>query len=157
MRARRTAGRSGIGEKKAFKDLNIIEKEHDKEARFQKWVDKNKKRSELYGTAIADIAAGIKTNEQVDFDVKLLSETVFRLELMNFTSAFNGAWHNSLKAGSDTAAATAKGLEAMKAVYEDYYAPLDKEETAALLKFYREKARPENYPDLGRGFRDSGH
>lgn len=114
-----------IGEKKAFKDLNIIEKEHDKEARFQKWVDKNKKRSELYGTAIADIAAGIKTNEQVDFDVKLLSETVFRLELMNFTSAFNGAWHNSLKAGSDTAAATAKGLEAMKAVYEDYYAPLD--------------------------------
>lgn len=61
---------------------------------------------------------------------------------MNFTSAFNGAWHNSLKAGSDTAAATAKGLEAMKAVYEDYYAPLDKEETAALLKFYREK------PDL---------
>lgn len=141
-----------IGEKKAFKDLNIIEKEHDKEARFQKWVDKNKKRSELYGTAIADIAAGIKTNEQVDFDVKLLSETVFRLELMNFTSAFNGAWHNSLKAGSDTAAATAKGLEAMKAVYEDYYAPLDKEETAALLKFYREKAKPENYPDLGEDF-----
>ena len=141
-----------IGEKKAFKDLNIIEKEHDKEARFQKWVDKSKKRSELYGTAIADIAAGIKTNEQADFDVKLLSETVFRLELMNFTSAFNGAWHNSLKAGSDTAAATAKGLEAMKAVYEDYYAPLDKEETAALLKFYREKARPENYPDLGEDF-----
>ena len=141
-----------IGEKKAFKDLNIIEKEHDKEARFQKWVDKNKKRSELYGTAIADIAAGIKTNEQVDFDVKLLSETVFRLELMNFTSAFNGAWHNSLKAGSDTATANAKGLEAMKAVYEDYYAPLDKEETAALLKFYREKARPENYPDLGEDF-----
>ena len=134
-----------IGEKKAFKDLNIIEKEHDKEARFQKWVDKSKKRSALYGTAIADIAAGIKTNEQVDFDVKLLSETVFRLELMNFTSAFNGAWHNSLKAGSDTATANAKGLEAMKAVYEDYYAPLDKEETAALLKFYREKARPENY------------
>ena len=141
-----------IGEKKAFKDLNIIEKEHDKEVRFQKWVDKNKKRSELYGTAIADIAAGIKTNEQVDFDVKLLSETVFRLELMNFTSAFNGAWHNSLKAGSDTATANAKGLEAMKAVYEDYYAPLDKEETAALLKFYREKARPENYPDLGEDF-----
>lgn len=141
-----------IGEKKAFKDLNIIEKEHDKEARFQKWVDKSKKRSALYGTAIADIAAGIKTNEQVDFDVKLLSETVFRLELMNFTSAFNSAWHNSLKAGSDTATANAKGLEAMKAVYEDYYAPLDKEETAALLKFYREKARPENYPDLGEDF-----
>ncbi len=142
-----------IGEKKAFKDLNIIEKEHDKEARFQKWVDKNKKRSELYGTAIADIAAGIKANEQADMDVKLLSETVFRLELMNFTSAFNGAWQKSLKAGSDTATATAKGLEAMKAVYEDYYAPLDKEETAALMKYYREKARPENYLEgLGEDF-----
>lgn len=142
-----------IGEKKAFKDLNIIGKEHDKEARFQKWADKNKKRSELYGTAVADIAAGIETNRQVDLDVKLLSETVFRIELMNFTTAFNGAWHKSLKAGADTAEANAKGLEAMKAAYEDYYAPLDKEETAALLKFYREKARPENYlEDLGEDF-----
>ncbi len=142
-----------IGEKKAFKDLNIIEKEHEKEADFQKWVDKNKKRSELYGNSISEIAASIKTNEQVDFDVKLLSETVWRIELMNFTSAFNMAWSNSLKEGSDTSEADKKGLEAMKDVYEDYYAPLDKEETAALLKLYREKARPENYlEDLGEDF-----
>ena len=74
-----------IGEKKAFKDLNIIEKEHDKEARFQKWVDKNKKRSELYGTAIADIAAGIKTNEQVDFatlDIDKYVDELFRTTVL---------------------------------------------------------------------------
>lgn len=141
-----------IGEKKAFKDLNIIEKEHDKEARFQKWVDKNKKRSELYGTAIADIAAGIKTNEQVDFDVKLLSETLYRTELVNLSSAYLGGRNRSLKSGADSVTAEAAGLEALKSAFEDYYAPLDKEETAALLKFYREKARPENYPDLGEDF-----
>ncbi len=141
-----------IGEKKAFKDLNIIEKEHDKEARFQKWVDKNKKRSELYGTAIADIAAGIKTNEQVDFDVKLLNETLYRTELINLSSAYLGGRNRSLKSGADSVTAKAAGLEALESAFEDYHAPLDKEETAALLKFYREKARPENYPDLGEDF-----
>ena len=141
-----------IGEKKAFKDLNIIGKEHDKEARFQKWVDKNKKRSELYGTAIADIAAGIKANEQVDLDVKLLSETIFRTELVNLSSAYLGGRNRSLKSGADSLTAAEAGFEALKAVFEDYYAPLDKEVTAALLKLYREKARPENYPDLGEDF-----
>lgn len=144
--------KKGIGEKKAFKDLNIIEKEHDKEARFQKWVDKNKKRSELYGTAIADIAAGIKANEQVDLDVKLLSETLYRTELVNLSSAYLGGRNRSLKSGADSVTAEAAGLEALKSAFEDYYAPLDKEETAALLKFYREKAKPENYPDLGEDF-----
>ncbi len=141
-----------IGEKKAFKDLNIIGKEHDKEARFQKWVDKNKKRSELYGTAITDIAAGIKTNEQVDFDVKLLSETLYRTELINLSSAYLGGRNRSLKSGADSVTAKAAGLEALKSAFEDYCAPLDKEETAALLKYYREKARPENYPALGEDF-----
>lgn len=141
-----------IGEKKAFKDLNIIEKEHDKEARFQKWVDKNKKRHGLYGTAIGDIAAGIKANEQVDLDVKLLSETLYRTELVNLSSAYLGGRNRSLKSGADSVTAEAAGLEALKSAFEDYYAPLDKEETAALLKFYREKARLENYPDLGEDF-----
>ena len=141
-----------IGEKKAFKDLNIIGKEHDKEARFQKWVDRNKKRSELYGTAIADIADAVKANEQADFDVKLLSETIFRTELVNLSSAYLGGRNRSLKSGADSLTAEAAGFEALKAVFEDYYAPLDKEVTAALLKLYREKARPENYPDLGEDF-----
>ena len=141
-----------IGEKKAFKDLNIIGKEHDKEARFQKWVDKNKKRSELYGAAIADIAAGIKANEQVDLDVKLLSETIFRTELVNLSSAYLGGRNRGLKSGADSLAAVEAGFEALKSAFEDYYAPLDKEVTAALLKLYREKARPENYPDFGEDF-----
>ena len=142
-----------IGEKKAFKDLNIIGKEHDKEARFQKWVDKNKKRSELYGTALADIEAGVKTNAQAEKDALLLSETLFRTELIDLNTTYNGGFRESLKNGSDTATAITKGLEALKAAYEDYYAPLDKEETAALLKFYREKANPEYYlQDLGEDF-----
>ena len=142
-----------IGEKKAFKDLNIIGKEHDKEARFQKWVDKNKKRSEIYGTALADIEAGVKANSRMEKDALLLSETLFRTELIGFNTAFNGIKNKSLEAGEDTATAITKGLEALKAAYEDYYAPLDKEETAALLKFYREKANPEYYlEDLGEDF-----
>ena len=36
---------------------------------------------------LAAIAAGIKANEQVDLDVKLLSETLYRTELVNLSSA----------------------------------------------------------------------
>lgn len=142
-----------IGEKKAFKDLNVIGKERDKEARFQKWVDKNKKRSELYGTALSEIAEGVKANAQPEKDARLLTETLFRIELISLNSAFERRFQESVKAEDDTAAALAKGLDALKDIYEDYYAPLDKEETAALLKFYRDKANPEYYPkDFGEDF-----
>lgn len=142
-----------IGEKKAFKDLNVIGKEREKEARFQKWVDKNKKRSGLYGTALAEIAEGVKANAQPEKDSRLLAETLFKIELISLNSVFNRVFQESVKAEADTAAAIAKGLEALKDVYEDYYAPLDKEETAALLRLYRDKANPEYYPkDLGDDF-----
>lgn len=142
-----------IGEKKAFKDLNVIGKERDKEARFQKWVDKNMKRSELYGTSLSEIAEGVKANAQPEKDARLLTETLFRIELISLNSAFDRRFQESVKAEADTAEALAKGLDALKDIYEDYYAPLDREETAALLKFYREKANPEYYPkDFGEDF-----
>jgi len=144
-----------IGERKAFEDLRIIEKEHDKEAEFTKWINKNKNRKNAYGTALEDIAEGVKATSQMEKDVQLLGETLFRIELINLSSGLSNTIHRSITAGKDTMTAVQEGLEMIQRAYTDYYAPLDKEEASALLKFYREKANPEYYPEgLGADFKD---
>ncbi len=142
-----------IGEKKAFADLDIIGKEHDKEAEFQKWIDKKSDRKALYGTSVQDIADGVKANAQSENDLRLLGETVLNIELCTFNLVFDNAYSRSLKNGADSLAAIEKALEAVKSRYDDYCEPLDHEMAAALLKHYRDNAREDNYLEgLGEDF-----
>jgi hypothetical protein len=137
-----------IGEKKAFADLDIIGKEHEKEAEFQKWIDKKSDRKALYGTSVQDIADGVKANAQNENDLRLLGETVLNIELCTFNLIFDNVCSRFLDKGVDTVAAIDKALEAVKSRYEDYCEPLDHEMAAALLKHYRDNARKENYLEI---------
>ena len=137
-----------IGEKKAFADLDIIGKEHEKEAEFQKWIDKKSDRKALYGTSVQDIADGVKANAQNENDLRLLGETVLNIELCTFNLIFDNVCSRFLDKGIDTVAAIDKALEAVKSRYEDYCEPLDHEMAAALLKHYRDNARKENYLEI---------
>ena len=136
-----------IGEKKAFADLDIIGKEHEKEAEFQKWIEKKSDRKALYGTSVQDIADGVKANAQNENDLRLLGETVLNIELCTFNLIFDNVCSRFLDKGVDTVAAIDKALEAVKSRYEDYCEPLDHEMAAALLKHYRDNARKEMYLD----------
>ena len=137
-----------IGEKKAFADLDIIGKEHEKEAEFQKWIEKKSDRKALYGTSVQDIADGVKANAQNENDLRLLGETVLNIELCTFNLIFDNVCSRFLDKGVDTVAAINKALEAVKSRYEDYCEPLDHEMAAALLKHYRDNARKENYLEI---------
>ena len=137
-----------IGEKKAFADLDIIGKEHEKEAEFQKWIEKKSDRKALYGTSVQDIADGVKANAQNENDLRLLGETVLNIELCTFNLIFDNVCSRFLDKGIDTVAAIDKALEAVKSRYEDYCEPLDHEMAAALLKHYRDNARKENYLEI---------
>ena len=137
-----------IGEKKAFADLDIIGKEHEKEAEFQKWIEKKSDRKALYGTSVQDIADGVKANAQNENDLRLLGETVLNIELCTFNLIFDNVCSRFLDKGVDTVAAIDKALEAVKSRYEDYCEPLDHEMAAALLKHYRDNARKENYLEI---------
>ncbi len=143
-----------IGQKKAFEDLKIIEREHQKEEDFTKWVNKNKKRREAYGTALQTISEGVAANAEGEKDVQLLAETLFNIELIDLANSFAFAYDRCLKAApEDTAAAVTDACIAIAGEYESYCEPLDREAAAALLKLYRERAKPDFYPEgLGDGF-----
>ncbi len=134
------------GERLAFKNLGIIEKEQQKEADFMKWVGKNKKRQEKYGDALEKIKKGVEANTTA-LDMQLIGETVANIELLGFASGVQNGIAMAIRNGQDSASALKTAIASQARRYQDYYEPLDREEAAALLKYYREKAKPEYYLD----------
>ena len=134
------------GERLAFKNLGIIEKEQQKEADFMKWVGKNKKRQEKYGDALEKIKKGVESNTTA-LDMQLIGETVANIELLGFASGVQNGVAMAIRNGQDSASALKTAIASQARRYQDYYKPLDREEAAALLKYYREKAKPEYYLD----------
>ncbi|MBP5486772.1 MAG: S46 family peptidase [Bacteroidales bacterium] len=132
------------GERLAFKNLGIIEKEQQKEADFMKWVGKNKKRQEKYGDALEKIKNGVEANTTA-LDMQLIGETVANIELLGFSSGVQNSMAMAIRNGQDSASALQTAIAAQERRYQDYYEPLDREEAAALLKYYRERAKPEFY------------
>ena len=132
------------GERLAFKNLGIIEKERQKEADFMKWVGKNKKRQNKYGDALERIKKGVEANTTA-LDMQLVGETVANIELLGFASGVQNTMARSIRDGQDSVSALNTAIASLSKRYQDYYEPLDREEAAALLKYYREKAKPEYY------------
>ena len=130
------------GERLAFKNLGIIEKEQQKEADFMKWVGKNKKRQAKYGDALEKIKNGVEANTTA-LDMQLIGETVANIELMGFSSGIQNAMARNLRNGQDSTAALEAAIASQAKRYQDYYEPLDREEAAALIKYYQAKTKPE--------------
>lgn len=142
-----------IGEKKAFEDLGVIERESRKEADFQKWVRKNSRRQEKYGSALQDIADGVMANREGERAMRLLGETVFNIELLDGAGAFARSFNQALDAvPEDSAAALQDAYEATLAFYDDYCEPLDREVSKAMLKHYRAQADSAYALNLGDDF-----
>lgn len=141
-----------IGEKKAFKKLQIIEKETAKEADFTKWVNAKKKRTNKYGKAIEDIASAIKNMKNDNRFLNLYLETYRRIELSNFASTFLVSVKSKLKVDKqkDTLKAMNSAFEEMisKNTYRDYFEPLDRKMAVKMIEFYRNNADKQYYPQI---------
>ena len=133
------------GERLAFKNLGIIAKEQKKEADFMDWVNRNSERKAKYGTALGDIAESVNSSLGERLSIQLLSETVGNIEILSLASRFENMFERALREGMDSVAAQNAAFESMGRQYTDYYEPLDREEAAALLKYYREKADKSDY------------
>jgi len=108
------------GEKEAFKKLQVIERETQKEADFTKWVSDSKKRTKAYGGALENIDSYINKFSAVDCAYTLLSETLLKIELLGFSQSRNSS------------------------VYKDYNCALDRKEASALVKHYLDNVNPED-------------
>ncbi len=132
-----------IGQKKAFKDLRIIEREEQKEADLPKWLGKSKERKAGYGNAIEGKLNNVSATSEANKDMQLLSESVSRIELLGFANMFRRIVGSAKDENSGDAVEAAVGR--LGQLYEDYWEPLDRDEAVALLSFYRERAKEENY------------
>lgn len=131
-----------IGMKQAFSKLDIISREEEKEKAFTDWVTAKKKRTELYGGALARIEEAVAEAAEAEKSYILLSESVLKIELVSFAATFHNTMNRALSENSsDVEGALEKACKAVARLYKDYSEPLDRKEAEALINFYRENVK----------------
>ena len=115
------------GMKECFADLDVIERQRQKEADFMEWVNAKPKRAARYGTAISDIETAVKASTEYNIRNAVYSESLGNIELLRLAT-MNDASRESF--------------------YRNYSASLDRDITKAMVKFYMENASPKDSLDL---------
>ena len=132
------------GEELAFEKLNIIGREEQKEADFMNWVNAKKKRREAYGSAIQTIADAVASASEANKAYNLLTESIYRIEVVGFSANFANALSRATAQGKEGEEAVADAIAAISRVYKDYNEPLDRREGVALFKHYLANVKPED-------------
>ena len=133
------------GMKLAFDKLDIIGRAEQEEAEFQKWADANKKRQQKYGTVIKDLATSIEAGMEDNIAFTKAYESVYKIELTSFALNLSSRYSRAVLSGKDSVAALNDAFKSISAAYGDYSAGTDRKVAKALMKFYRENAKPEHY------------
>ena len=135
------------GEELAFANLDIIGREEQKERDFMAWVNQKPARFQAYGNALKQIEDAVNASAADENAVSLLSEGPYRIELVGLAGRLAQAVSRQ---GQNE-----RALSAIQGTYRDYVVDLDRKEAVALLEFYRERAKPEDYlTGLGVDFED---
>ena len=134
------------GEELAFKNLNIIGREEEKEAALKAWIAADPARAERYGTPIEDIAAYVAKNDADTRAVTLISEAPSQIELLSLFTSLSTAYTRAYQ--QDNSVSITDIVPRIQGRYRDYVEALDRKEAVALLDFYRKHAKPEDYLEI---------
>ena len=138
------------GEELAFENLDIIGREEQKEADLKAWIEADPARVKKYGDPVKTLAKVVADTDEAKRAFTLVTEAPYNVELVALVGYFNRNFGGGLQQGQDTVAAFEAAKEPMKEMYRDYVKELDRKEAVALLSFYRDRAKPEDY--LWEGF-----
>ena len=105
------------GEREAFANLGVIDRELQKEADFMKWVNARRSRVKKYGSAIQTIDECTRNAQEAKLAYTLLTESIYRIELVT----------NSITQNPD---------------FKNYNVELDRKEATALTDFYKKNVKP---------------
>ena len=133
------------GMKLAFEKLGIIERAEAEEREFNEWVNANPKRVEKYGTAVSDIRNCVEAIKDPSLAFTLAYESVYSIEITTFAGRMKSAFQKALGEGKDTTAALAGAYDVLAPHYKDYSFETDRKVAKAMMKFYRDNAKKENY------------
>ena len=143
------------GMKLAFDKLNIIGRAEEQEHAFTQWLAKDRKGGRLasYGNALGDIEKAVNEGKDANLAFTTAFESVYRIELTNFAMTLDRLTARGVKAGKDTLTALNEAVAVLEKQYADYSFETDRKVAKAMMKFYRERAKPENYlKDLSEDF-----
>ena len=105
------------GEREAFANLGVIERELQKEADFMEWVNAKRSRVKKYGDAIKTIDQCVLDAQEAKLAYTLLTESIYRIEAVT----------NSVSQNPD---------------FKNYNVELDRKEASALVAFYKKNVKP---------------
>ncbi len=115
------------GMRECFADLDVIERQRQKEADFMEWVNAKPKRAAKYANAISDIEKAVKASTEYNIRNAVYSESLGNIELLRLAT-MNEASRESF--------------------YRNYSASLDRDITKAMIKFYADNANAKDSLDL---------
>ena len=115
------------GMKECFADLDVIERQRQKEADFMEWVNAKPKRAAKYANAITDIETAVKASTEYNIRNAVYSESLGNIELLRLLNMTD---------------------ENRESFYRNYSASLDRDITKAMIKFYMENASPKDSFDI---------
>lgn len=134
------------GEKLAFEKLGIIGREEQKERDFTAWVNADPVRVQKYGNALEELEAISDATAKPTNDATLLIECIYNIGTNDIFARFMRAYNMAHRTSpEDTLGNIAKGIEAAKAAFKDFDAPLEKRMAVTMLNYYRDNADPENF------------
>ena len=135
------------GMKLAFSKLDIIGRAKRQEAEFTEWVLGDKKRSRRYGNVLKDIADAIQAGQEAKLAYTTAFESIYRIELTSIAAEVKRTADGLIDRGIDTLTALQSAYEKILPKYKDYSAQTDRKVTKAMLAFYRDHAKAENYTE----------
>ena len=115
------------GMRESFADLDVIERQRQKEADFMEWVNAKPKRAAKYSGAIEDIEKSVKANTEYGLRSVAFSESLGNIELLKLAQMDNSS---------------------RESFYRNYSSSLDLDIAKAMIDFYARNASPSDSLDL---------
>ena len=133
------------GMKLAFKKLGIIERAEAEEREFIDWVWSDPARIDKYSSSVSDIKKCVELIREPSLAFTLAYESVYNIELTSFAGRMKGTFQRALSEGKDSAQALTLAYQSIEPLYKDYSFETDRKVAKAMMKFYRDNAKKENY------------
>ena len=117
------------GMKECFEDLDVIERQRQKETDFMKWVNAKPKRQAKYGNVIEVIEENVKKNTEYNLRNAVFSESLGNIELLRISQM--------------------RDMD-RESFYRNYSPTLDRDIAKAMVKFYVDNASPKDSLDISK-------
>ncbi|MEN6619123.1 MAG: S46 family peptidase [Rikenellaceae bacterium] len=139
--------KKAIGMNETFKKLNVQARRAEEEREFTAWVNADKKRTDKYGIALANLNKAIADRADALYLFRYLTETLANIEIASVANHYIGIVEAFAKGDNETALDMAKNLDGrINNFFINYSASTDRKVAKALIKVFQDKVKRSDLP-----------